>query len=47
MQLDARIGFFNDNARDAVKGAEVYGHISNGYVSGAPLEDQIAKSLLG
>ena len=42
-----RIGFFNDNARDAVKGAEVYGHISNGYVSGAPLEDQIAKSLLG
>ncbi len=29
------------------KGAEVYGHISNGYVSGAPLEDQIAKSLLG
>ena len=26
---------------------QVYGHISNGYVSGAPLEDQIAKSLLG
>ena len=23
-----RIGFFNDNSRDAVKGAEVYGHIS-------------------
>ena len=45
--LMPRIGFFNDNARDAVKGAEVYGHISNGYVSGAPLEDQIAKSLLG
>ncbi len=45
--LMPRIGFFNDNARDAVKGAEVYGYISNGYVSGAPLEDQIAKSLLG
>ena len=45
--LMPRIGFFNDNARDAVKGAEVYGHISNGYVSGAPLEDKIAKSLLG
>ena len=37
--LMPRIGFFNDNARDAVKGAEVYGYISNGYVSGAPLED--------
>ena len=45
--LMPRIGFFNDNVRDAVKGAEVYGYISNGYVSGAPLEDQIAKSLLG
>ena len=45
--LMPRIGFFNDNSRDAVKGAEVYGHISNGYVSGAPLEDKIAKSLLG
>ena len=45
--LMPRIGFFNDNARDAVKGAEVYGQISNGYVSGAPLEDKIAKSLLG
>lgn len=45
--LMPRIGFFNDNTRDAVKGAEVYGHISNGYVSGAPLEDKIAKSLLG
>lgn len=37
--LMPRIGFFNDNVRDAVKGAEVYGYISNGYVSGAPLED--------
>lgn len=37
--LMPRIGFFNVNARDAVKGAEVYGYISNGYVSGAPLED--------
>ena len=45
--LMPRIGFLNDNARDAVKGAEVYGQISNGYVSGAPLEDKIAKSLLG
>ena len=42
-----RIGFFNDNSRDAVKGAEVYGHISKGFVSGAPTEDKIAKSLLG
>lgn len=45
--LMPRIGFFNDNARDAVKGAEVYGNISKGYVSGAPLEDKVASSLLG
>lgn len=45
--LMPRIGFFNDNARDAVKGSEVYGHISYGYVFGALLEDKIAKSLLG
>ncbi|MFR6600159.1 MAG: hypothetical protein ACLUSV_04075 [Streptococcus sp.] len=45
MPLLPRIGFFNDNSRDAVKGAEVYGHISKGFVSGAPTEDKIAKSL--
>nr|WP_239551654.1 type I pullulanase [Streptococcus saliviloxodontae] len=42
-----RIGFFNDDARDAVKGAEVYGHLKAGFVSGAPLEWEIGQSLLG
>ena len=45
--LMPRIGFFNDNARDAVKGAEVYGHISNGYVSGAPLKIRLPRVCFG
>ncbi len=36
---------FNDNAKE-VRGRGLW-YINNGYVSGAPLEDQIAKSLLG
>lgn len=41
------IGFFNDNQRDAVKGAEVYGELNHGFVSGAATEDIVAKSILG
>ncbi|MFC6995403.1 type I pullulanase [Streptococcus loxodontisalivarius] len=40
-----RIGFFNDNGRDAVKGAEVYGSLKAGFVSGAPLEWEIGQAL--
>ena len=42
-----RIGFFNDTERDAVKGAEVYGGIKAGFVSGQATEDIVAKSILG
>lgn len=42
-----RIGFFNDDQRNAVKGAEVYGHFDKGFVSGADTEDKVAKSVLG
>lgn len=42
-----RIGFFNDDARDAVKGAEVYGDFKTGFVSGSPNEDKVAKGMLG
>lgn len=42
-----RVAFFNDNARDAVKGAEVYGDIQAGFVSGAPLEWEVSQALLG
>ena len=42
-----RIGFFNDTQRDAVKGAEVYGGLKAGYVSGQATEDIIAKAILG
>ncbi|MBJ8349585.1 type I pullulanase [Streptococcus zalophi] len=41
------IGFFNDDQRNAIKGAEVYGHIKKGFVSGEPTEDIVAKSILG
>lgn len=41
------IGFFNDDQRDAVKGAEVYGDFKKGFVSGYPTEDTLAKSFLG
>lgn len=41
------IGFFNDTERDAVKGAEVYGGLKAGFVSGEATEDLIAKSVLG
>lgn len=42
-----RIGFFNDDLRDAIKGAEVYGALKTGFVSGAPTESVVAKGLLG
>lgn len=42
-----RIAFFNDNARDAVKGREVYGNIEAGFVSGAPLEWEVSQALIG
>lgn len=41
------IGFFNDDQRDAVKGAEVYGELTHGFVSGAATEDIVAKAILG
>ncbi|MCS4488059.1 type I pullulanase [Streptococcus sciuri] len=41
------IGFFNDNIRDAIKGAEVYGHIKTGFVSGELTEQIVAKGILG
>ncbi|EFR44168.1 type I pullulanase [Streptococcus pseudoporcinus] len=40
------IGFFNDDQRNAIKGAEVYGHLERGFVSGAPTEDVVAKAVL-
>lgn len=42
-----RIGFFNDDSRDAIKGAEVYGHFERGFVSGHATEDVLAKAFLG
>ena len=41
------IGFFNDEQRNAVKGAEVYGDIKSGFVSGAATEPIVAKAILG
>ena len=41
------IGFFNDTVRDAIKGAEVYGHLKSGFVSGAQTEGIVAKGILG
>ena len=41
------IGFFNDDERNAVKGAEVYGDIKSGFVSGAATEPIVAKAILG
>ena len=42
-----RIAFFNDDERDAVKGAEVYDQIKRGFVSGQAEEGRIGKALLG
>lgn len=42
-----RIGFFNDDVRNAIKGAEVYGDFKRGFVSGEPTENKIAKGMLG
>ncbi len=41
------VGFFNDDQRNAVKGAEVYGSFETGFVSGAAKEDIVAKAILG
>ena len=43
----AGIGFFNDDNRNAIKGAEVYGHFSKGFVSGQPGTYQLVKSIAG
>ncbi|EHI69426.1 type I pullulanase [Streptococcus ictaluri] len=40
------IGFFNDDQRNAVKGAEVYGAFEQGFASGAATEDIVAKAIL-
>ncbi|MBF0844736.1 type I pullulanase, partial [Streptococcus danieliae] len=32
--LMPRIGFFNDDQRDSLKGSEVFGHLKAGFVSG-------------
>lgn len=45
--LMPNIGFFNDDQRNAVKGAEVYGDFKRGFVSGAPEEEKVAKAILG
>ncbi|MEW4353660.1 type I pullulanase [Streptococcus pneumoniae] len=42
----AGIGFFNDDERDAIKGAEVYGGLKAGFVSGEATEEIVAKSIL-
>ncbi|WP_057491449.1 type I pullulanase [Streptococcus orisasini] len=42
-----RIGFFNDNVRNAIKGAEVYGDFKRGFVSGEATEYELAKGMLG
>ena len=41
------IGFFNDTERDAIKGAEVFGTLKAGFVSGQGTENTIAKAILG
>lgn len=41
------IGFFNDTERDAIKGAEVYGGLKAGFVSGEATESIVAKAILG
>ncbi|WP_159549084.1 type I pullulanase [Streptococcus halichoeri] len=41
------IGFFNDDERNAIKGAEVYGSLEKGFVSGLASEGLLAKALLG
>ncbi|MFC0266221.1 type I pullulanase [Alloscardovia macacae] len=45
--LVPRVGFFNDDVRDAVKGGEVFGELKRGFVSGAPTEGVLAKCVLG
>nr|WP_027975669.1 type I pullulanase [Streptococcus devriesei] len=41
------IGFFNDDVRNAIKGAEVYGDFKRGFVSGEATEYELAKGMLG
>ena len=41
------LAFFNDDQRDAIKGAEVYGFLKEGFVSGQATEDVLAKAILG
>ncbi|MBM7635259.1 type I pullulanase [Streptococcus saliviloxodontae] len=42
-----RIGFFNDDARDSIKGAEIFGELKKGFVSGQPVEKDLMKALAG
>lgn len=42
-----RIGFFNDQGRNSVKGAEVFGNLQAGFVSDNGGEGVIAKAILG
>lgn len=41
------IGFFNDDQRNAIKGAEVYGQFKLGYVSGKSNRDDMIKAIMG
>ncbi len=42
--LMPRIGFFNDDQRDSLKGSEVFGHLKAGFVSGQGSEHQVAEA---
>ncbi|MBJ6745652.1 type I pullulanase [Streptococcus sp. 121] len=42
--LMPRIGFFNDDQRDALKGSEVFGHLKAGFVSGQGSDHQVVQA---
>lgn len=41
------IGFFNDDGRNAIKGAEVYGDFKRGFVSGEEIQEELMQALAG
>ncbi|MGT2932455.1 type I pullulanase [Streptococcus catagoni] len=41
-----RIGFFNDDQRNAIKGAEIFGDLVEGFVTGAATEEVLAKAII-
>ncbi|MBM7642531.1 type I pullulanase [Streptococcus loxodontisalivarius] len=43
----AGIGFFNDDARDNIKGAEIFGELKKGFVSDQPVEKELMKAIAG